>query len=347
MTGRPSTEVALPGGAVADESGPSRTFVSRQLSALVRLRDLPILAILAGIIGVVTAFHPTYLSSASLINTGRFGAYIACMAVGMVFLLSMREIDLSVGAIYGLSAIIAARLMGGGMAPVLAALIAVATGCVCGAINGAISNLLRIQTIIVTLGTLSMFQALSLIIAQDQVLVDMPVDSWFFTFFGGDFLGIPASLWTLLVLLIVAQVLYWHTPFGAHVRIIGSNPEAAALVGIRIGRVRFAAMVFQGLLCAITGVVTLAYLEAADPTTGVGYELSVIAAAIVGGTALAGGAGSVIGAVIGAMTISAISTGLTQFGVTADWSVFATGAIIIGAVTMDAFLRRRRLMIKT
>ena len=102
----------------------------------------------------------------------------------------------------------------------------------------------------------------------------------------------------------------------------------------------------QSTLCAIIGVVTLAYLQAADPTTGIGYELSVIAAAIVGGTALAGGQGSVIGAVIGALIISSISTGLVQFGVTPDWSGFATGAIIIGAVTLDAFLRRRRLAVR-
>ena len=102
----------------------------------------------------------------------------------------------------------------------------------------------------------------------------------------------------------------------------------------------------QSFLCAVIGIITLAYLQSADPTSGIGYELSVIAAAIVGGTALAGGQGSVIGAVIGALIISSISTGLVQFGVTPDWSGFATGAIIIGAVTMDAFIRRRRLAVR-
>jgi ribose transport system permease protein len=105
-------------------------------------------------------------------------------------------------------------------------------------------------------------------------------------------------------------------------------------------------MMFQGVLCSVIGLVTLGYIQAADPTTGLGYELSVIAAAIVGGTALSGGQGSVVGAVIGAMIISSISTGLVQFGVTADWAIFATGVIIIGAVTMDSFLRRKRLAVK-
>jgi ribose transport system permease protein len=318
----------------------------RWLLALLRIRDLPVLLVLGAIIGIVTAFHPNYVSMSSLINTGRFAAYIGCMAIGMVFLLSMREIDLSVGAIYGLSAIVAARLMEEGVSPALATLAALATGCVCGAINGALANALRIQTIIVTLGTLSMYQALSLIFSGDQVLVNVPLDSWFFRLLGGDFLDVPASIWTLLALAVIGQILYWHTRFGSHVKLIGSNPESARVLGIRIERTRVAALVFQGLLCSIIGVVTLGYLQAADPTTGIGYELSVIAAAIVGGTALSGGEGSVLGAVIGAMIISAISTGLVQFGVTADWTGFATGAIIIAAVTLDSFLRRRRMAIR-
>jgi ribose transport system permease protein len=324
-----------------------QTALRRGLALVIRIRDLPVLLVLVAIVTLVSSFHPQYLAAASVINTARFGAYIGCMSVAMVFLLSMREIDLSVGAIYGLSAIVAARLMGDGWNPALAVAVALLTGCLCGAVNGVISNVLRIQTIIVTLGTLSMFGALSLLIAGDQVLVNVPLGSWVFTVFGADFLGVPASIWTLLVLTAIAHVLYWHTRFGAHVKLIGSNPEAARLLGIRLGRTRLLALVLQGLFCAVIGVVTLGYLQAADPTTGIGYELSVIAAAIVGGTALSGGQGSVIGAVIGAMIISTISTGLVQFGVTADWTGFATGAIIIAAVTLDSFLRRRRLAIRT
>jgi ribose transport system permease protein len=319
---------------------------SRHLGRLVRGRDIPIFLVLVGIVGVVSAFHPNYLQTASLINTARFAAYIGCMAVGMVFLLSMREIDLSVGAVYGLSAIVAARLMVGGLNPWLASLVALGAGLVCGAVNGVIANTLQIQTIVVTLGTLSMFEALSLIISGDQVLVNLPTSSSFFRILGGDFLGVPVSIWTLAVLASIGHVLYRHTRFGSHVRVVGSNPDAARLLGIPVPRLRLTTLMFQSLLCAVIGVVTLAYLQAADPTTGVGYELSVIAAAIVGGTALAGGQGSVIGAVIGALIISSISTGLVQFGVTPDWSGFATGAIIIGAVTLDAFLRRKRLAIR-
>lgn len=325
-----------------------RTFVPRDLvGAIFRIRDLPILVVLIAIVGIVTAFHPTYFRTASLINTSQYAAYIGSMAVGMVFLLSMREIDLSVGIVYGLSAIVAARLMEGGMSPWFAALSGVVTGCACGALNGLIANSLRVQTIIVTLGTLSMYTALALIVSKDQVIVDLPTNSSFFRVLGGTHYGLPMSIWTFIILTVVGHTLYRHTRFGSQVRIIGSNPEAARVLGLRVARVRLAALMFQGLMASIIGVVTFAYLQAADPTTGVGYELAVIAAAIVGGTALSGGQGSVIGAAIGALVISSISTGLVQFGVTADWTGFATGAIIIGAVALDSFLRRRRVAVAT
>jgi len=323
----------------------SPALASRYVMRIARGRDLPVLVVLIGIVGIVSAFHPTYLQRASLINTAQFAAYIGCMSVGTVFLLSMREIDLSVGAVYGLSAIACARLMEGGMNPWLAGLAALGVGCGCGGVNGLITNALKIQSIVVTLGTLSMFSALSLIVSGDNTIVNLPVNSAFFTVLGTNHLGLPMSIWTFIAIAGVGHILYRHTRFGAHVRLVGSNPDAARLLGIPVMRLRLSALVFQSFLCAVIAVITLAYLQSADPTTGVGYELSVIAAAIVGGTALAGGQGSVIGALIGALIISSISTGLVQFGVTPDWSGFATGAIIISAVTMDAVLRRKRLSV--
>lgn len=326
-------------------AGP-RASLSKALRAVVHARDLPVVVVLVVIVGVVSVFHPSYLSKASLINTAQFASYIGCMSIGAVFLLSMREIDLSVGAVYGLTAIIAAKFMGDGMNPWIASLLAIVAGMACGLVNGVIANALRIQTIVVTLGTLSMLSALSLVISGDSVLVNVPTQSSFFRILGRNYLTVPVSIWALLVLALLGHILYRHTRFGAHIRLIGSNPEAARLLGLPIARLRLSALMLQSLLCALIGIITLAYLQSADPTSGIGYELSVIAAAIVGGTALAGGQGSVIGAVIGALIISSISTGLVQFGVTPDWSGFATGAIIIGAVTMDAFIRRRRLAVR-
>ena len=293
-------------------------------------------------IGIVSFFHPEYLSHDSLVNIARNASYFGTMAFGMVFLLSMREIDLSVGAIYGFCILVAAKIMEQGVNPWVAAGISLLVGILLGAINGIIASVLKVQTIIVTLGTLSMYAALSLIIAGDTTVVDLPLSNSFFTGYGGGWQGVPTSIWMAIGVGICCQVLYRYTRFGYRIRAIGSNPEAARLAGISIARTRIEALMLQGFICALIGTTTLAYIEAADPNTGQGYELSVIAAAIIGGTALSGGSGSIPGAMIGALIISTISTGLVQFGISADWGDFATGVVIIAAVALDTWLKRRR-----
>ena len=131
-------------------------------------------------------------------------------------MLSMREIDLSVGVVYGLTAIAAARLMETGTSPWLAAAGGLTVGLLCGLVNGLLSNVLRIPTIIVTLGTLSMFASLALIVARDQVIVDLPLDSSFFRILGSDYLGVPASIWTLAILGVIGHMLYRPTLSSAH-----------------------------------------------------------------------------------------------------------------------------------
>jgi ribose transport system permease protein len=172
---------------------------------------------------------------------------------------------------------------------------------------------------------------------------NLPIQDSYFQVLGGAFFGIPVSIWMFAAVALVLHVIYRFTRFGFDVRAIGSNAEAARLAGISVPQVRLTALALQGLLCSVAGVVAFAYLEAGDPVTGTGFELSVIAAAIIGGTALSGGQGSVVGAVIGALIISVITTGLIEFGVTQDWALFATGGAIVGAVALDAFLKRRRM----
>ena len=221
------------------------------------------------------------------------------MAFGMVFLLSMGEIDLSVGAIFGLAIVIAAKLMAGGMSPWLAAALTLLIGAGLGALNGVLSNLLQISTLIVTLGTLSSYTAFGLILTHDATITSLPVTNSFFAKFGGGIGVIPTAVLVCVGALIVCQIIYRFTRFGFKVRAIGSNKDAARVAGISVERVRLQALMMQGFLAALIGVTVLANIEAADPTSGNGYELSVIAAAIIGGTALSGGSGTVIGALVG------------------------------------------------
>jgi ribose transport system permease protein len=319
----------------AGAGGVGRLITSQQ--------DAPLAIVLIAMIGLVSVFHPAYLSQASLINLSLYAAWFGTMAFGMVFLLSMGEIDLSVGAMFGLSIVVAARLMEAGLTPWLAVVITLGVGAALGAINGVISNLLQISTLIVTLGTLSAYTALGLILANDGTITDLPVNNSFFKNYGGGISIIPTADIVCVLALFACHILYKHTRFGFKVRAIGSNREAARLAGISIARTRLLALILQGFLCALIGVTVLAYIEAADPNAGTGYELSVIAAAIIGGTALSGGIGTVIGALVGSLIISVITTGLVEFGFSSDWGNFATGVVIIAAVTLDRWIKGRRL----
>jgi ribose transport system permease protein len=311
-------------------------------SRIASINELGILTALIAIIMVTALFNPDFLRFETLVTITRQSSFIAIMAMGTVFLLSMREIDLSVGAVYGLTAMIGALLVRAGLDPWLAGAVGVLVGVGLGLINGLVANGLKIATIIATLGTLSVYRGTTLIIADSRTVGDQPRDHAFYQILGGDFLSVPVSVWVMIVLGIVLHFVYRRTRFGFVVRSIGSNPEAANMSGISVARVRLMALALQGGLCGVAGVLTLAFFSSADPGLGVGNELLVIASAIIGGTSLAGGTGTVIGAIFGAMTIGMIRASLIQFGVTTSWSTFVTGCVVIGAVALDGLIRRRR-----
>lgn len=320
-------------------AGGLRTLWRRTLA----FEQLGLLIALLVLLGAVDAFRPTFLSRVSLANLAQGASLYGIMALGMVFLLAMREIDLSVGSLYGLTAMVAALLITKqGWDPWLAALAALALATLLGLVNGLIANLLRIPTIIVTLGTLSIYAGITLVLANNQYVAEIPPSS-FFRIVGGEFLGMPAPAWIFLFAAIVLQVIFSRSRFGFVIRAVGSNPVAAVLSGIRVDRVRLIAMSLMGFLAGLAGLVTFGFLQNADPTLGQGYELLVIAAAVIGGTGLFGGSGSVLGALIGAALISTIQGALVQFGVNPNWTQLVTGAVIIGAVSLDTLLRTVRV----
>jgi ribose transport system permease protein len=309
---------------------------------LVGFQEIGVLVSLLVLVGVIGAFNPGFLSRVSVTTVGNQAALYGIMALGMVFLLSMREIDISVGSAYAVTILAAGQLMKSGLDPWLGGLACILIGALLGAFNGVATNLLRIPSIIVTLGTLSMYRGVGLIVSNGATVAGLPDQHPFFTKLGSSVLGLPAVVWAMLGLTVVLSVVYKRTRFGIVVRAIGANEEAARLGGISVERHRLYALTLMGALAGISGMLTLAYFGSADPTIGTGYELQVIAAAVIGGTALQGGSGTVIGALLGALIIAVIQSGLIQFGVGANWSIFATGAVIICAVAVDAVVKRQR-----
>lgn len=338
------------------DAGPSSTTsvdarigsgIGRGSSLVRRLHgynELGVLFALLTLVAVIGVMHPTFLRVPSLANVGQQAALYGIMALGMVFLLAMRELDLSVGGMYALTGITTAVLIRDGLDPWLGAVFCVAFGVALGAANGAVANLLKLPMIIVTIGTLTMYRGLGLVASGSSTVGGQPYDHGFYTVLGGTYLEVPAIVWVFVVLTILLTMVFRSTTYGFAVRAIGSNEEAARLSGYPIARIRLFTAMLVGGLSGISALMTLAFFAAADPNVGSGYELAVIAAAVIGGTGLSGGSGTVPGALMGALIISVIGAGLIQFGVSADWSIFVTGAVIVGAISLDALVRRRRAL---
>lgn len=332
----------LPPGADGPEQRPQkRAFPSGLLGH--RLGDeFGVLVVLALLVVLVSAFHPEFLSADSLVGVLRQTSILAVMAFGMVFLVTMRDFDLSIGGTFAFASLLAATLIADhGWNAWAAAAAAVLAAALLGALNGMLAEALRVPVIIITVGSLSMYRGLAQIVTDSQP-VALPADGSFFDAVGGDLLGLPVSVYVMIAMCAALTLVYRRTRFGAQVRAIGSNPQAAAFSGVRLSRTRIAALALLGTVVGIASMLNLAYFGSADPTLGNGYELFVIAAVIIGATPLSGGRGTIIGALLGALILQVIQSGLVFFGVGAQWSTFVTGAVIVGAVALDTVLRRGR-----
>jgi ribose transport system permease protein len=307
--------------------------------------ELGVVVALAAIVAVIAIPHPTFLDPFNVFRIIGSTAFVGMLALGMVFLLALGEIDLSVGWNFNFSAVVAAEAMTHGINPWLAALSGVAFGGGLGLANGLLTVGLGLPAIIITLGTFSMFHGLALIVNESQSISPPDIEGSFFDFMSMAFFRntIPVVALIFLGLAIVLQVVFTRTRFGYRVQAIGSNPEAARLTGLPIAWTKVQALTLMGLMCGLAGAMFVGFRASIDPQTGGDFIFTVIAAVIIGGTPLAGGAGTVIGALIGALIISCITSGIIFFGIEATWSIFVTGAVIIVAVAIDKLVRSQRV----
>ena len=316
-----------------------------QISAwrcLLAVDEIGVMVALLSVCGLLWATAgDQFMQPTNLLQVARQASSYGIMAVGMVLLLSMGEIDLSVGAILTLVNVVTAVALREGMPMPLAVIIGLMTGATCGLANGLLGVLLRIPAIIVTLGTMSVFRGLALVLSKATPVGHFPKDNLLFDLGGGDALGLPTSVLVMLAVGLGGHALLNHTAFGWRAQAIGSNGQAARFSGIPLDRYRVAAMTIMGLVAGIAGVMELAFLQSGSPTTGQGYELYVIASAVIGGTALTGGSGSVVGGILGALLIAVIRNGLVLLAFSAYWGTVVTGAVIIAAVAIGGWVKRQ------
>jgi ribose transport system permease protein len=287
--------------------------------------------------------HPEFFSFGSIKTILRQSALVGIIAFGMVYLVAMVEIDLSVGGIFAVASSLPALLIKFyHVDPWIAIALGLMAGILLGGINGVLTSLLKVPLIIVSLGTLSAYFGLHLILSDGKAIYGLPKNHPFFRIFGSDLFELPASVWTAIVCAIVLYFVFAHTRFGATVRAIGSNPAAAEFIGVRTGLIRIYATALVGFLSALSGVMTLAYFKAVDTSSGRSLRLQVIAAVVIGGTSLAGGSGTIVGAALGVLIITTIDSGLVFYNVNLNYSEFVTGIVIIGAIALDRIAKRRR-----
>jgi ribose transport system permease protein len=286
----------------------------------------------------ITLGDKGFLTDNNLLNVARQAAPIAIMAVGLAFVLSAGEIDLSIGAVVGLSALVTAVVLRDvGLVAGIAAGLGVGAGV--GLVNGAFVTLLRIPSFLVTLATMGIVTGLARTVT-DLKTVAILDESYINVFGSGDVGAVPGLVIWMVAVGVVGHLLLRHRRFGAHVLATGDNADAARVSGVAVARVKLAVLVLSGALAGLAGMLYAGRLEAARYTLGETDLLVVISAVIIGGTSLFGGYGSVIGAVIGALILAVLNNGLILMGLSVNEQLIAQGGILLLAVA--ATLRERR-----
>jgi ribose transport system permease protein len=268
-------------------------------------------------------------------------AYLLIIGIGATVIILAGGIDLSVGSVLALSGIVAAHVMVQHGWPVWAGCLSgIAVGGAMGLINGLIITKLRVPPFIATLGMLLMARGVALRIAKG-VTIDGTPDA-FNLIASGRPLGLPSPLLLFLVTAVLAALMLHFTKFGRYIYAIGSNAEAARVSGVAVERVTVWCYILGGALAGLAGLIETARLGSGNPTGGVGYELDVITAVVVGGASLQGGEGRISGTILGALLIAVLHNGSNLLGVDPFDQNIYIGVLIIGAVAFDQFLRRIR-----
>lgn len=300
-------------------------------------RDMGTVVGLLIMVVVFSSMSHVFLTERNLVNILQQSSINGCIAIGMTLVIISGGIDLSVGPVAALAAVISASLLMAGLPVPLVLLSALIVGLACGAVNGALIAYGGLQPFIVTLGTLSLFRALALIYTGGNPVLGLPNE--FRRLFASEILGLPVPVIVVGMLAIAATVLLKKTPLGEYILAVGGNEEAARVSGVPIERTKVVTYMISGGLASLAAIILIARLGAAEPILGNLWELEAIAAAAIGGASLMGGKGSIFGTILGAIVLGAMRNGLTLLNVQAFYQLLATGIIIILAMLVDRLAR--------
>lgn len=311
------------------------------LKKVFKTKEIGIFLILIVLSILIEIANPIFLTYNNIMDVFRNTSFTLIMAIGMTFVLIAKGLDLSVGSNFALSGLVAALIMFENEPMIPVAIIAgLACGALIGAVNATCVVFLKIPAMIATLGTMYMARGLVLVITKGSPVYPLPK---VFSGFGkGSVAGVPYVVIIVLILALIAHFILKCTTYGRKVYAIGGNPETAKFAGINVTRTTFSVYVICGFCAALSGILTAARMGSGQPSVGDGMEMTVITAVIIGGTSLNGGAGTILGTVLGALLMNVLSSGMNLVGVSAYWQKFVTGLIIVAAVAFDQYQRSKR-----
>ena len=312
------------------------------LSTIARQRELSLLAIMLVLGALVTLSAPQFLTASNLSQVAVLAAIIAVAAVGEAIVIITRNVDLSVEATMGLVAYSVASLLErqalDGPAAIVFGLV---LGLGLGMVNGVIVTILRVPAIVATLGTLSIFRGVDYLVAGSHQVPLAGLPPGFTDPAQGDILGVPIFVVIAVVVVLIGSVVLRSTRFGRQVYAVGSNPEAAAILGIPSRLVVFIAFSACGLLAGLAGVMWVMEFGTINGTSATGVVLAVVAAVVVGGVNIFGGSGTLAGAALGALFLGFIANALILVGLSQFWLQAIYGLVILVAISADAVILRQ------
>jgi rhamnose transport system permease protein len=309
---------------------------------LVQQRELSLVAIMFALGGLVTLAAPQFLTGANLSQVASLAAVIAVAAIGEAIVILTRNIDLSVEATIGLVAYSVARALElNALDPPVAVAMGLGLGLVLGMINGVVVTLFRVPAIVATLGTLSIFRGVDYLVAGSHQVPLAGLPSGFTDAARDSILGVPMFVVVAVVVVAIGSFILRYTRFGRQVYAVGSNPEAAAILGIPSRLVVFTAFSACGLLAGLAGVMWVMQFGTINGTSATGAVLAIVAAVVVGGVNIFGGSGTLAGAALGALFLGFIANALILVGLSQFWLQAIYGLVILVAVSADAVIVRR------
>ena len=289
---------------------------------------------------IFTLLNERFMTLANLTNILQQVAVVAIAAFGMTWVILLGEIDLSIGSIIAVAGMAGAQALAFGVGFVPALLFTLAAGALMGLINGVLTARLALPSFIVTVATMGIYRGfVSLPTNGAPAMISDP--AWI-AIGSNSLLGIPIIIWIVAVLFLFNHILLSRTTFGRRTYLTGGNREAALYSGIKVDRLKIAIFTLSGVMAAVSGILLSSRLYSAQTNAGMSYELDAIAAAVLGGTSLAGGVGTMVGTLIGALIIGVMNNGMNMLSVPYFYQLIVKGLVILIAVWLDVRAKRRQ-----